>query len=74
MCLLTKKGHLTIALSYTRDTRVLLRRHEGIRDWFNMIKSKVLECKAKQVQHDIANNNLNVEAWLLARKSLAGEL
>lgn len=70
--LLTKKGYLTIALSHTRDGRVLLRRHEGIRDWFNVIKSKVLECKAKQVQHDIASNNLNVEAWLLARKSLAG--
>jgi len=69
--LLTKKGYLTIALSYSKDARVLLRRHEGIRDWFNLIKAKVLECKAKQVQHDIANNNLNVEAWLLARKSLA---
>ena len=87
--LLTKKGYLTIALSHSRDGRVLLRRHEGIRDWFNVIKvnmmmikitvvmlllfqSKVLECKARQVQHDIASNNLNVEAWLLARKSLAG--
>lgn len=37
-----------------------------------LFQSKVLECKAKQVQHDIASNNLNVEAWLLARKSLAG--
>ena len=36
--LLTKKGYLTIALSHTRDGRVLLRRHEGIRDWFNVIK------------------------------------
>ena len=90
--LLTKKGYLTIALSHARDGRVLLRRHEGIRDWFSLIKvrlslglpsdshpvisllfqSKVLECKAKQVQHDITSNNLNVEAWLLARKSLAG--
>ena len=88
--MLTKKGYLTIALSHSRDGRVLLRRHEGIRDWFNVIKvnmrmieitvvillllfqSKVFECKARQVQHDIASNNLNVEAWLLARKSLAG--
>ena len=37
-----------------------------------VIQAKVLECKARQVQHDIASNNLNVEAWLLARKSLAG--
>jgi len=72
VCLLTKKGYLTIALTHARDGRVLLRRHEGIRDWFSMIKAKVLECKAKQVQQDINSNNLNVEAWLLARKSLAG--
>ena len=38
--LLTKKGYLTIALSYSKDARVLLRRHEGIRDWFNLIKVK----------------------------------
>ena len=36
------------------------------------VQTKVLECKAKQVQQDINSNNLNVEAWLLARKSLAG--
>ena len=36
--LLTKKGYLTIALSHVKDGRVLLRRHEGIRDWFNLIK------------------------------------
>lgn len=71
MCLLTKKGYLTIAITHVKDGRVLLRRHEGIRDWFNLIKGAVLECKAKQVQHDISSNNLNVEAWLLARKSLA---
>ena len=67
---------MTIALTHCKDGRVLLRRHEGIRDWFSLIKSKVLECKAKQVQQDLSsNNNLNVEAWLLARKSLAsGEL
>ena len=38
VCLLTKKGYLTIALTHARDGRVLLRRHEGIRDWFSMIK------------------------------------
>ena len=39
-----------------------------------LFQAKVLECKARQVQHDIASNNLNVEAWLLARKSLAGSI
>ena len=36
--LLTKKGYLTVALSHAKDGRVLLRRHEGTREWFNMIK------------------------------------
>ena len=38
------------------------------------VQSKVLESKAKQVhfQQDLKSSNLNVEAWLLARKSLAG--
>ena len=72
--LLTRKGYLTISLSNNKDCRILLRRHEGIRDWFNTLKAKVLESKAKQVtfQQDLKSSNLNVEAWLLARKSLAG--
>ena len=38
------------------------------------VQSKVLESKAKQVhfQQDLKSSNLTVEAWLLARKSLAG--
>jgi len=72
--LLTKKGYLTIALTNSKEGRILLRRHEGIREWFNTLKSKVLESKAKQVhfQQDLKSSNLTVEAWLLARKSLAG--
>ena len=36
--LLTKKGYLTISLSHGKDARVFLRRHEGIKEWYNMIK------------------------------------
>jgi hypothetical protein len=36
--LLTKKGYLTISLSHGKDGRVFLRRHEGIKEWYNMIK------------------------------------
>ena len=40
----------------------------------NSVQSKVLESKARQVhfQQDLKSSNLTVEAWLLARKSLAG--
>merc|ERR1712038_168368 len=72
--LLTRKGYLTISLTNSKEGRILLRRHEGIREWFNTLKSKVLESKARQVhfQQDLKSSNLTVEAWLLARKSLAG--
>jgi hypothetical protein len=36
--LLTKKGYLTISLNHTKDGRVFLRRHEGIKEWYGMIK------------------------------------
>ena len=38
--LLTKKGYLTISLSHIKDGRVFLRRHEGIKEWYTMIKVK----------------------------------
>ena len=36
--LLTKKGYLTISLTNNKEGRILLRRHEGIREWFNTLK------------------------------------
>ena len=38
VALLTKKGYLTISLSHTKDGKVFLRRHEGIKEWYSMIK------------------------------------
>merc|ERR1719483_1695029 len=72
VCLLTKKGYLTISLSHVKDGRVFLRRHEGMNEWYSMIKANALESKANRIQHDLSHNNLNVEAWLLARQTMAG--
>ena len=36
--LLTRKGYLTISLTNSKEGRILLRRHEGIREWFNTLK------------------------------------
>ena len=36
--LLTKKGYLTISLNHVKDGRVFLRRNEGIKEWYSMIK------------------------------------
>jgi len=72
VCLMTKKGYLTISLSHVKDGKVFLRRHEGIKEWYSMIKANALESKANRIQHDLSHNNLNVEAWLLARQTMAG--
>ena len=36
--LLDKRGYLTICISQLRDGRLYLRKHEGVRDWFNTIQ------------------------------------
>ena len=33
-----KKGYLTLSISLAKDGKVLLRKPEGIRDWFQDIK------------------------------------
>ena len=53
--LLTKKGYLTISLNHVKDGRVLLRRHEGINEWYSMIKV-ILEEDKGVVQYDKGKN------------------
>ena len=66
--LLTKKGYLTISLSHGREGRLLLRRHEGIRDWFGLLKAWVQESRARQEQQPDLQAGLTVESWLLSRQ------
>lgn len=46
--LLDKRGYLTICISQLRDGRLYLRKHEGIRDWFNIIQCTVYESKRRK--------------------------
>jgi len=48
--LLDKRGFLTICLSLStvREGRIYLRRAEGLRDWYNVIKFCVDECKSRK--------------------------
>eukprot|EP00090_Calanus_glacialis_P046859 TRINITY_DN9410_c0_g1_i1.p1 TRINITY_DN9410_c0_g1~~TRINITY_DN9410_c0_g1_i1.p1 ORF type:complete len:511 (+),score=78.07 TRINITY_DN9410_c0_g1_i1:106-1533(+) len=50
VALLDKRGFLTICLSLStvREGRIYLRRAEGLRDWFNVIKFCVDECKSRK--------------------------
>ena len=41
--LLDKRGYLTICISQLRDGRLYLRKHEGIRDWFNTIQVRRIQ-------------------------------
>ena len=36
--LIDKKGYLTLSISLAKDGKILLRKPEGIRDWFEDIK------------------------------------
>ena len=38
----------------------------------SQFQANALESKANRIQHDLSHNNLNVEAWLLARQTMAG--
>jgi len=46
--LLDKRGYLTICISQLRDGRIYLRKHEGIRDWFNTIQCTVYDSKRRK--------------------------
>merc|ERR1719445_2577063 len=46
--LLDKRGYLTICVSQLRDGRLYLRKHEGIRDWFNTIQCTVYDSKRRK--------------------------
>jgi len=70
VCLLTKKGYLTISLSHVKDGRVFLRRHDGIKEWYSMIKAYVHESRKRRIfwaGSDGVDEN-SVEAWLMSRQ------
>jgi len=46
--LLDKRGYLTICISQLRDGRLYLRKHDGVRDWFNTIQCTVYESKRRK--------------------------
>ncbi|XP_040581815.1 uncharacterized protein [Lepeophtheirus salmonis] len=46
--IIDKRGYLTISLSMGKDGKVLLRKPDGIRDWFNILKECVSTCKERK--------------------------
>ena len=41
--LLDKRGYLTIVLNTVREGKILLRKTEGLREWFNSLKVQFVQ-------------------------------
>jgi len=79
--LLDKRGYLTICLTLAaKDGKLFLRKPEGIRDWYQTLKTSTQACKERRSmqsteefwsrkQFDGGNSN-NIEQWLIARQRI----
>ncbi|XP_059087159.1 uncharacterized protein LOC131883662 isoform X2 [Tigriopus californicus] len=77
--LVDKKGYLTVALSFHKEGRMLLRKPEGIREWFQSIKNCVDVCREKRGMMKTAKefwskkqftDSSSMEQYILARKRI----
>lgn len=77
--LVDKKGYLTVALSFHKEGRILLRKPEGIREWFQSIKNCVDICREKRGMMKTAKefwskkqftDSSSMEQYILARKRI----
>jgi len=75
--LIDKRGYLTISLLVAREGKMLLRKPEGIREWYNTIKDCTRECQERTMKstEDFWNkrqftDSSNIEQWLLARHKI----
>merc|ERR1712241_702060 len=84
--LLDKRGYLTICLTLaSKDGKLFLRKPEGIRDWYQTLKTSTQACKERRSmqsteefwsrkQFDSRDNSggggNNIEQWLIARQRI----
>ena len=79
--LLDRKGYLTISVTLTREgsSKVLLRKPEGIRDWFHTLKTCVERCKERKGLMKTTKefwskkqftDSSSMEQWILARRRI----
>ena len=71
-----KRGYLTIVLSTVREGKILLRKTEGLRDWFNVLKECTISSKERrstmQTTREFWSKKQftdadSIQQWLLAR-------
>jgi len=75
--LIVRRGYLTISLSTPKTGKLLLRKPDGIRRWYQVIQECVATCKEKQEADREKNKFLmrkqltdssSMEAWLQAKR------
>eukprot|EP00096_Caligus_rogercresseyi_P015970 TRINITY_DN846_c0_g3_i1.p1 TRINITY_DN846_c0_g3~~TRINITY_DN846_c0_g3_i1.p1 ORF type:complete len:645 (+),score=231.04 TRINITY_DN846_c0_g3_i1:219-2153(+) len=74
--LLDKRGYLTICISLPREGKVYLRKTEGIREWYSLLKDCVRDCRKKRRESGVPlfkkqnTDSTSIEKWILDRKKI----
>ena len=77
--LVDRRGYLTVVLEIDGDLGLVVRKPEGLRDWYNMVQKQVKEAKARvMLSTEQFWNKKNGEAadkteeWLVNRRTGGG--
>ncbi|XP_059086329.1 uncharacterized protein LOC131883019 isoform X2 [Tigriopus californicus] len=77
--LLDKRGYLTVSLTVAKEGKVLLRKPEGIREWFEALKTCSTDCRNRSMKSTEefwnrkkfqAPDREDLDHWLLARQRI----
>ena len=81
MSLVDRRGYLTVVLEIDGDLGLVVRKPEGLRDWYNMVQKQVKDAKARVMlsTEQFWNKKSGVESvvekteeWLVNRRSAGG--
>ena len=74
--LVDRRGYLTVVLEIEGDAGLVVRRPEGLRDWYNLIQKAVKESKARVMlsteQFWNKKTEDQTEDWLVTRRTTPG--
>ena len=45
--LVDRRGYLTVVLEIDGDAGLVVRKPEGLRDWYNLVQKQVKDCKVR---------------------------
>merc|ERR1719273_2516561 len=75
--LLDRRGYLTLSITVAKEGKMLLRKTEGIREWFQILKSCAAECQDRSMKSTEEfwskrqfTDSGNIEKWLAARQKI----